>query len=152
MLLSLPPMAPLGQTAPLSTVPAPRVAPDSAVPSIAEIAAGPQPTRGAIDDHRAALAQSAQESGLALRLLLAAQGRDGDAAAGSVETARRGDAQQGAPSARPGTVAQDPDATRATGHDPVPRAAADLPLPFTTAPREVIPRDPAPEAKVIVTQ
>lgn len=105
----------------------------TALPPITEIAAGPQPTRGAVDDYRAALAVSSREQGQAVRFVL--QGMDGVSDASF---------RQNDPALPPDVSADDaPLSALAPG---LPPANPSAPL----AQREVIPRDPAPEPRVIL--
>ncbi len=90
------------------------------LPPITEIAKGPQPTRGAVEEYRDTLAVSSRENGQAARLAL--------------HFADTGEPDQ--------TALATPFA------DPRPEARQTLP---PIAPREVIPRDPAPEPRITLT-
>ena len=102
----------------------------TALPPITEIAAGPQPTRSAVDDYRAALAVSSREQGQAVRFVL--QGMDG---------ASDASLRQSDPALSPEDAAL---SALASGLPPADPSA-------TSAPREIIPRDPAPEPRITLT-
>ncbi len=115
----------------MPTVRAPSPQDAHALPPITEIAQGPQPTRGAVDAYRDTIAVTGRENGQAARFVL--QG-----AAAAPTQATGDDLVQ-----RATTAAQD-------------RAFVDAkPVPDSTAPplapREVIPRDPAPEPRITLT-
>ena len=106
----------------------------TALPPITEIAAGPQPTRSAVDDYRAALAVSIREQGQAVRFVL--QGMDG---------ASDASLRQSDPALPPEVTPEDAALSAlAPGLPPADPSA-------TPAPREVIPRDPAPEPRITLT-
>lgn len=96
------------------------------LPPIAEIAKGPQPTRGAVDEYRRVLAVSSRENGQAARLALHIA--DGIGV--------------------PQTTSAQADFTALADPEEGGLANGDLyPLPV----REVIPRDPAPEPLITLT-
>lgn len=106
-------------------------APDAqTLPTITEIAQGPQPTRGAIDEYRDLIAISSRENGQAARLAL-----QGSNAITGVATAHT-------------------DQTLQADHAELTRPFADPRPPVgmpSLAHREVIPRDPAPEPRITLT-
>lgn len=96
-----------------------------ALPPITEIAQGPQPTRGAVDAYRDTIAVTGRENGQAARFVLQ-------------------------------TVATAPTHTADAPVTPQDRPFLDAkPVQDSTAPalapREVIPRDPAPEPRITLT-
>jgi hypothetical protein len=94
-------------------------------PQITEIAQGPQPTRRAVDEYRDTIAVTGRENGQAARFVLQTVGTDPSLAMDAPVT----------PQDRPFV-----DAKTATDSTAPP-----------LAPREVIPRDPAPEPRITLT-